>query len=131
MTKINPKYLPKSLSKSDKQKQLESLEKGTRRPKLSSFKSRRSTYVKQFEKKYKTKVTDFKFIDKHLLTRKGIDKVLDKGRAAYFSGSRPNQTPESWALARLASVLLKGPAFKVDETIALKHGRKKWINKKK
>ena len=62
------------------------------------------------------------------MTRKGIDKVLDKGRAAYFtSGSRPNQTPESWALARLASVLVKGPAYKFDEKIALRHGRKKWI----
>ena len=127
--KINPKYLPKSLSKSDKEKQLKSLEKQTSRPKLDSFQSKRSPWVKNFEKKYNTKITDFKYIDKHLLPQKGIDKVLNKGRGAYYtSGSRPNQTTESWALARLASVLLKGPAYDIDKKIAQKHGRRKWLS---
>ena len=66
------------------------------------------------------------------MTRKGIDKVLAKGRAAYYtSGSRPNQTPTSWARARLASVLLKGPAYKVDKHIVKKHARAKHKSKTK
>jgi len=43
---------------------------------------------------------------------------MEKGKAAYFSGgSRPNQTPSSWAYARLASVLTNGAARKVDKDI--------------
>ena len=43
---------------------------------------------------------------------------MAKGRAAYFtSGSRPNQTSDSWALARLASVIMNGGARKVDQKI--------------
>ena len=43
---------------------------------------------------------------------------MDKGFGAYFSsGSRPNQTPMSWSLARLASVIVGGPARKVDKSI--------------
>jgi len=40
---------------------------------------------------------------------------MDKAKGAYFSGgSRPNQTPSSWAYARLASVIVGGPARKID-----------------
>ncbi len=43
---------------------------------------------------------------------------LDKGRGAYYSsGSRPNQTAESWAHSRLASVILNGPSRKIDKDI--------------
>ena len=49
---------------------------------------------------------------------------MDKGRGAYFSsGSRPNQTPESWALARLASALMFGKSARIDKDILIKHGR--------
>ena len=55
------------------------------------------------------------FISKNIISKTGIDKILAKGRGAYYSsGSRPNQTPESWARARLASVIMNGPARKVD-----------------
>ena len=39
------------------------------------------------------------------------------------SGSRPNQTASSWAFARLASVLLFGPAARIDANILLKYGK--------
>ena len=43
---------------------------------------------------------------------------------AYFSsGSRPNQTKDSWAFARLASVLLFGKAANVDRNELLKYGK--------
>ena len=44
-----------------------------------------------------------------------LQKILKKGRGAYYSsGSRPNQTQHSWAMARLASAITGGPAAKVD-----------------
>lgn len=44
-----------------------------------------------------------------------LRKIIRKGKGAYYSsGSRPNQTPESWGVARLYSALAGGPAAKVD-----------------
>lgn len=104
------KYVPKSLSKEDKKKQIESIKKGTKRPKVD-FDSKRSTNVKKFEEKYGYKINNFKRISKEIISQKGIDEIMNKGRAAYFTGgSRPNQTPESWALGRLASVIMGGKA---------------------
>ena len=113
--KIPKQYLPKSLTPADRKKQEKSIREGKRRPKVESFKSKRSSHVVKFEKKYGKKITDDKFIDKNIIRKKGIDLILDKGRGAYFSsGSRPNQTPESWSRARLASVIMNGAARKVD-----------------
>jgi acyl-CoA synthetase (AMP-forming)/AMP-acid ligase II len=47
-----------------------------------------------------------------------IETILSKGRGAFASsGSRPNQTPDSWAYARLASVLTGGKAMAVDRNL--------------
>jgi hypothetical protein len=44
-----------------------------------------------------------------------LRKIVSKGQGAYFSsGSRPNQTAQSWGLARLASALTSGKAAAVD-----------------
>ncbi len=117
---MNTKYVPNSLSESDKKKQIKSIKNKTIRPKLQSSKSRRSPYVKQFEKKYGFKITDKKV--NQLIKPKGKQLILDKGKGAYFSsGSRPNQTPQSWAYARLASVLMDGDARKIDKDIYNKY----------
>ena len=122
--KIPKQYLPKTLTKEDRAKQKKSIEEGKMRPKVESFKSKRSSHVVKFEKKYGVKITNDTFIDKNIITRTGIKKILDKGRGAYFSsGSRPNQTPESWSRARLASVIMNGPARKVDKDIWEKYKR--------
>ena len=116
--KIPKQYIPPSLTQADRKKQEESIRKGTRRPKVESFKSKRSKHVVAFEKKYGTKITDKAFIYKNIMSKKGVSLVLSKGRGAYFSsGSRPNQTPASWSNARLASVIMGGPARKVDKAI--------------
>ena len=115
---IPKKYVPKSLSPEDRKKQIKSIKEKTVRPKLESFKSKRSSHVEKFEKKYGYKISNLSRISKEIISRKGINEILDKGRGAYFSqGSRPNQTPESWSLARLASVIMNGPARKVDKDI--------------
>tara|TARA_R110000803_G_C11764057_1_gene294316 strand:- start:46 stop:534 length:489 start_codon:yes stop_codon:yes gene_type:complete len=124
MKKINEKYVPKSLSKEDKKKQIKSIKEQTIRPKLDSFKSKRSNHVIKFEKTYGYKITEKTKIAKDLLSMAGIKKVIEKGNAAYFSGgSRPNQTPASWSNARLASVLTFGKAADVDKDILLKYGK--------
>ena len=116
--KVPKKYVPKGLTEKDKKKQVASILKKEDRPKVESFKSKRSGLVKKFEDKYKHKITDDKFISKNIIKQKGIELILDKGRGAYYSsGSRPNQTPESWARARLAGVIMNSPARKVDKKI--------------
>ncbi len=116
--KINKKYVPDSLSVSDRKKQIKSIKEKTDRPKLKSFQSKRSSWVEKFEKKYNYKISNLTRISKEIITRTGINKILDKGRGAYYSaGSRPNQTAQSWALARLASVILGGKARKIDKDI--------------
>lgn len=113
---MNKKYVPEYLSKSDKRKQTMSIKNKTIRPKLQSAESRRSPYVVKFEKKYGFKITDPKV--NQIITPKGKKLILDKGKGAYFSsGSRPNQTPQSWAYARLASVIMNGAARKIDKDI--------------
>jgi len=121
--KLNKKYVPSSLSKEDKKKQIKSIIEKKDRPKVE-YKSRRSKYVVDFEKKYGTKITDDDFINKNIIKKKGIDLILDKGIGAYYSsGSRPNQTPFSWSRARLASVIMGGVARKIDKKIWEKYKR--------
>jgi hypothetical protein len=117
-TGLPKKYVPKQLSKEDRAKQIKSIKEQKDRPKVESFKSRRSTHVAKFEKKYGKKITDDEFISKNIISKTGINQILKKGMAAYYtSGSRPNQTAESWARARLASVITGGNARKVDKAI--------------
>jgi hypothetical protein len=116
--KVPQRYVPKGLSKEDKKKQEKSIVEGKKRPKVETFKSKRSGFTERFEKKYGKKLTDVAWIDKNLLKREGQKQVKAKGMGAYYSsGSRPNQSPQSWSLARLASVLMGGPARKVDRAI--------------
>ena len=115
--KINPKYVPKSLSDKDKKKQVKSIKEGTDRPKVD-YKTKRSSHVVAFEKKYGEKITNDSFISKNIISKTGIDEILSKGRGAYYSaGSRPNVSATQWARARLASVIMGGPARKVDKSI--------------
>ena len=122
--KVPAKYVPKTLSESDKKKQIKSILEKKDRPKVDSFKSKRSSWVEKFEKKYNHKITNKKWINDNLLKNKGQEEILAKGRGAYYSsGSRPNQTPSSWAYARLGSVLMNGPARKIDKKIYDKYKR--------
>ena len=116
--KIKPKYVPNTLTKKDKAKQIKSIKEKTDRPKLKSFQSKRSNWVEKFENKYGYKINQKTKISKDIISMTGINKILDKGRGAYYSsGSRPNQTAQSWALARLASVILGGSARRIDKDI--------------
>ena len=107
------------MSKADKAKQVKSIKEGKARPKLKSAPpSKRSSHVEKFEKKYGYKITNDSRISKEIISKTGIDKILSKGRGAYYlGGSRPNTTPSQWARARLASVIMGGKARQVDKAI--------------
>ena len=130
--KIPKKYTAR-LSRRDRSKQKKNLIRSRKmykkgiyidRPKLKSYHNKRSEWILKFEGKYNHKITDKDFIDKHILSKKGQNQILSKGRGAYYSsGSRPNQTSNSWAYARLASVIMGGKARKVDNKI--------WSNEKR
>ena len=116
--KVPKTYVPKNLTEKDKKKQIKSIIEKTDRPKLESFKSKRSGWAKKFEDKYKKKITDEKWINDNLLKKKGQKEIIDKGMGAYYSsGSRPNQTPYSWGYGRLASVLMNGASRRLDKKI--------------
>ena len=56
---------------------------------------------------------------------RSLRAITKKGRGAFYSsGSRPMQTAQSWARARLASALTGGPASKIDYHL-LQEGCKK------
>jgi len=128
--KIPEKYTAK-LSRRDRNKQKKNLIKSRKmykkgvyvdRPKLKSYPKKKSNHIVKFEKRYNHKITDKDFIDKHILSKKGQNQILKKGRGAYYSsGSRPNQSSSSWAYARLASVIMGGKARKVDNKIWLEY----------
>jgi hypothetical protein len=130
--KIPRKYTAR-LSRRDKSKQKKNLIKSRKmykkgiyvdRPKLKSYPKKRSQWIVKFEKRYNRKITDKDFIDKNIISKKGQNKILSKGKGAYYSsGSRPNQTSSSWAYARLASVIMGGKARKVDNDIWLSEKR--------
>lgn len=124
--KIPKQYVPKSLTPEDRKKQIKSIKEGKDRPKVDSFKSKRSSHVIKFEKRYGKKITDDEWIGKNLLRPAGIKQILKKGAGAYYSsGSRPNQSVASWSRARLASALTGGAAAKIDKDILEKYKVKK------
>jgi len=87
---------------------------------MSSYKHVKSPHIKKAIKLYKIKNMK---LNKELAKKSGcslnsLKRIYKKGQGAYYSsGSRPNQTATSWALARLASVIMGGPARKVDNSI--------------
>ena len=119
---VPQRYVPKVLSKKDKQKQKKYLRKSRKlykkgkyfeRPKVKTFKSRKSNHLQRAEKLYKVNKIqpNEELVRKTKCKRSALEKIVSKGRGAYYSsGSRPNQTGESWGLARLASAISGGNA---------------------
>jgi hypothetical protein len=126
---INLKYLPKRLTSKDKKKQSRMLLKSkkmykkgnyyTRKP-VRSFHSKTSKHILKARKMYNIKIigaTD-ELAKKSGCSKKTLAKIINKGAGAYYSsGSRPNQTAQSWGIARLASALTSGKAGAIDYNI--------------
>ena len=130
--KIPVRYLPYSLSKKDKKIQINMLNKSKKmyqknyyytRNKLPSFTSKPSKHIKNAIKLYNiSKITPNKDLSRVTgCSISALNKIVRKGEGAYFSsGSRPNQTPQSWGLARLASSITGGKSAAVDYNIIQK-----------
>jgi hypothetical protein len=124
--KYPKRYIPKSLSKKDRNKQIRQINKSKKeytrgkyykRKYVTSFKSIPSKHILAAQKLYKMD----KIYANHELAKKTqcsigtLKKIEQKGMGAYYSsGSRPNQTPQSWGRARLASSITGGKASAVD-----------------
>ena len=125
--KVPKKYVG-TLKGKEKEAQIESIKKGTIRPKTSQP-QRRSTWTVKFDKKYGKEIDAMKGgrSKKNIakvtgIPFKAIDEVYKKGEGAYrSSGSRPNQTPQSWAQARVYSYILGGATRKTDKSITDKY----------
>jgi len=140
------RYLPYSLSARDKSKQKRMLMKSrklykkgqyfTRKP-LASYKNKTSNHITKARKVYNLQtITPNQQLAKATgCSIQALRKIVNKGRGAYFSsGSRPNQSAESWGLARLASSITAGKAAAVDFDILEKgcnHNKKAFILAKK
>ena len=123
------RYVPRQLSKRDARTQRRLLQKSrgmykkhkyfTRKP-LASFRSKPSNHVAAARQLYKveTVAPTKELARKTGCTMAALKRIVRKGEGAYYSsGSRPNQTPQSWGLARLASAVTGGNAAKVDMAI--------------
>ncbi len=129
LIKFPLRYLPKVLTKSDKQQQINMLKKSKSlykkhkyytRKHLSSYKSKKSNHIANARRIYNIQnITP----NNELALKTGcklsaLNQIVKKGEGAYYSsGSRPNQTATSWGLARLASSLTAGKAAAVDYDI--------------
>jgi DNA-binding Xre family transcriptional regulator len=127
--KIPIRYLPKKLNNADKKKQASEIIKSRKlykqnkyytRKNVKSFVSKPSGHISNAQRIYKIqKITpNRELAQKTGCSISSLQKIMKKGEGAYYSsGSRPNQTPQSWGYARLASSLTAGKAAAVDFTI--------------
>jgi hypothetical protein len=136
------RYLPKVLTRKDRKKQLGMLMKSRKlyknkkyftRKKVSSFKSKPSKHVRTARKMYHVdKIKPNKELSKATgCSISALKQIVKKGEGAYYSsGSRPNQTAQSWGIARLSSSITGGNAAIVDYKIIEKgcnHRKKAFI----
>lgn len=134
--KYPKKYVPKYLTLKNMKKQAKELEKSKKnykkgkyytRKKMDSYKHVKSPHIKKAMKLYK--ISNMK-LNEELSRACGcsldaLKQIYKKGQGAYYSsGSRPNQTADSWAYARVASSITGGKSSKVDYHI-LEKGCKK------
>jgi len=129
------RYIPKKLTSKDKKKQREMLKKSRKmykrgkyftRNKLKSFRSKTSSHITKAKKLYNVDkiIPSNKLSRKSGCSKKALSKIVKKGEGAYYSsGSRPNQSAQSWGYARLASSITGGKSAAVDFNI-LKKGCK-------
>jgi len=129
MTYVPLKYIPKKLSNKDTKKirkelnlsrKLYKTNKYHTRRNVVSFTSTPSKHIVRARKIYgiNSIVPSIELAKKTGCSINVLNKIVNKGEGAYFSsGSRPNQTAQSWGYARLASTITGGKASAVDYSI--------------
>ena len=142
LLKFPIRYVPKVLTKKDKKIQVKMLlnsiklykkNKYYTRKNVPSYKNKKSNHILNARRIYNIKTIT---PNKDLAHKTGckltaLKQIVKKGEGAYYSsGSRPNQTPRSWGLARLASSLTSGKSAAVDYDIiknGCNHNKKAFI----
>ena len=134
--RVPVRYVPRTLSRKDRRKQIAMLKRSRRLYKRGQFYGRTlklrsyphvaSKHVVTARRMYKIE----KIVPNAALAAAtgcsihSLNQIVKKGEGAFYSsGSRPNQTPQSWGYARLASAITGGKAAGVDYAI-LKNGCK-------
>lgn len=130
--RIPIRYLPFRLTKKDRERQINMLKKSRNlykkgiyytRKNLKSYKNKKSNHILKARQIYGIETIQ---PNKQLALVTGcsldaLKKIVKKGEGAYFSsGSRPNQTAQSWGLARLASSITSGKSASIDYDIIQK-----------
>jgi hypothetical protein len=125
---IPKRYVPNSLSKKDKQQQTNMILKSRKLYKKGKYFTRKKVDYPHTTSKHIIRARMIYNIEtirptKELALKTGcsinaLEQIVKKGEGAYYSsGSRPNQTPQSWGFARLASAITAGKASLVDYNI--------------
>ena len=141
--KVPIRYVPiQTLSKKDKREQVKMLLKSRKlykkhkyytRKHVASYKSKPSHHIQNARRIYNidTITPNQELANKTGCSLNALQQIVKKGEGAYFSsGSRPNQTAQSWGLARLASAITAGKSAAVDYDIIDKgcnHNKKAFI----
>ena len=128
--RVPVRYVPRTLSRKDRRKQIAMLKRSRRLYKRGEYYGR-TTKLKSYPH-VSSKHTDVarrmyhveKIMPSAALAKAtgcsvgSLHKIVKKGEGAFYSsGSRPNQSPQSWGYARLASAITGGKAAGVDYAI--------------
>jgi len=126
---MKPTYYAK-LTRKNRAKQIAMIHKSQRLYKKGIYYTRKkiiypakkSPHIVRAQKMYDTLIVPSRTLSKRTgCSISALRQIVRKGEGAYYSsGSRPNQTPQSWAYARLASAITGGNASKVDYHIIQK-----------
>jgi hypothetical protein len=123
------RYVPPALNKKDQAAQVDMLLKSKEmykknkyytRKRVSSYKNVPSKHILHARKIYHIENISPtpELAKKTGCSLSALKQIVKKGEGAYYSsGSRPNQTAQSWGLARLASSITSGKSAAVDYDI--------------
>jgi len=128
-SKIPIRYLPRQITNLDRRRQKSMLLRSRKmykkhkyytRKHIASFHSIPSGHVSRARRIYGvSSMTPNRELSRATgCSIKALRDIVKKGEGAYYSsGSRPNQTAQSWGLARLASAITAGKSAVVDFAI--------------
>ena len=117
LTKRDKKYEKKEL---DKSRKLYRQNKYYTRKQVASYPHKVSKHILRARRVYKLEhiIPSSQLAKKTGCSIKALRQIENKGEGAYYSsGSRPNQTAQSWGRARLASAITGGKSAAVDFSI--------------
>lgn len=128
--KVPDRYVPKSLTETQRKKQIKSIFEGTDRPIFKDRRKRRSSWTIKFNERYgddikkqggKKNLKTISIVTK--IPLKALQEIFNKGKAAYYtSGSRPGQTANSWAYGRIYAYIMGGTKIrKIEQHITNKY----------